>query len=106
MVNHANGVIPRLILASKWFLTSIGLDGLNNLLAAYEDKSAKAVCTFAYSAGPGHEPLLFQGVTDGKIVPPRGPAAFGWDPVFEYQGKTYVSRWVSSLSSLSVSITI
>lgn len=73
----------------KWFLTSIGLDGLNNLLAAYEDKSAKAICTFAYSAGPGHEPLLFQGVTDGKIVPPRGPAVFGWDSVFEYQGQTY-----------------
>lgn len=90
-------MIPRLTLVSKWFLTSIGLDGLNNLLAAYEDKSAKAVCTFAYSAGPGHEPLLFQGVTDGKIVPPRGPAVFGWDSVFEYQGQTYVS--LLSLSS-------
>ncbi|KAK1760729.1 inosine triphosphate pyrophosphatase [Echria macrotheca] len=73
----------------KWFLDSIGHDGLNNLLAAYEDKSAKAVCTFAYSPGPGHEPILFQGVTDGKIVPPRGPTNFGWDPIFEYDGKTY-----------------
>lgn len=58
-------------------MKSIGHDGLNNLLAAYEDKSAKAVCTFAYSAGPGHEPILFQGITDGKIVPPRGPGSFG-----------------------------
>ncbi|GAB1314321.1 nucleoside triphosphate pyrophosphohydrolase ham1 [Madurella fahalii] len=73
----------------KWFLTSIGHEGLNNLLAAYPDKSAKAVCTFAYSAGPGHEPLLFQGVTEGKIVPARGPTNFGWDPIFEYEGKTY-----------------
>lgn len=61
----------------KWFMKSIGHAGLNNLLAAYEDKSAKAVCTFAYSAGPGHEPLLFQGITEGKIVPPRGPNTFG-----------------------------
>ncbi|KAK1770662.1 inosine triphosphate pyrophosphatase [Phialemonium atrogriseum] len=73
----------------KWFLTSLGHEGLNNLLAAYEDKSARAVCTFAYSPGPGHEPLLFQGVTEGRIVPARGPGHFGWDPVFEYEGKTY-----------------
>jgi hypothetical protein len=52
---------------SKWFLQSIGHEGLNNLLVAYEDKSAKAVCTFAYSAGPGHEPKLFQGITDVSI---------------------------------------
>jgi hypothetical protein len=58
-------------------MKSIGHEGLNNLLAAYEDKSAKAVCTFAYSPGPGHEPLLFQGITEGKIVPARGPADFG-----------------------------
>ncbi|TQS31310.1 hypothetical protein Golomagni_08410 [Golovinomyces magnicellulatus] len=48
-------------LCLKWFLTDIGLEGLNNLLAAYEDKSAEAVCTFGYSAGPGQKPILFQG---------------------------------------------
>ncbi|EAA26727.1 putative inosine triphosphate pyrophosphatase [Neurospora crassa] len=73
----------------KWFMNSLGHEGLNNLLAAYEDKSAKAVCTFGYSAGPGHEPILFQGITDGKIVPPRGPPNFGWDAIFEYEGQTY-----------------
>jgi inosine triphosphate pyrophosphatase len=73
---------------SKWFMASLGHQGLNNLLAAYEDKSAKAICTFAYSPGPGHEPILFQGITDGKIVPPRGPPDFGWDAIFEYQGET------------------
>ncbi|TVY81011.1 Inosine triphosphate pyrophosphatase [Lachnellula suecica] len=73
----------------KWFLQALGLEGLNNLLAAFPDKSAQAVCTFAYSEGPGHEPIIFQGRTDGKIVPPRGPTNFGWDPIFEYEGKTY-----------------
>lgn len=73
----------------KWFLEALGTTGLNNLLVAYEDKSAQAVCTFAYSAGPGHEPVLFQGRTDGIIVPPRGPSNFGWDPIFEYEGKTF-----------------
>uniref|UniRef100_A0A7S2HSW9 Inosine triphosphate pyrophosphatase n=1 Tax=Octactis speculum TaxID=3111310 RepID=A0A7S2HSW9_9STRA len=37
----------------KWFLEKCGHEGLNNLLAAYEDKSAYAQCVFALSAGPG-----------------------------------------------------
>lgn len=45
----------------KWFLEALGHVGLNNLLLPYEDKSATAVCTFAYSEGPGHEPVLFEG---------------------------------------------
>ncbi|MCJ1383586.1 nucleoside triphosphate pyrophosphohydrolase ham1 [Xylographa soralifera] len=73
----------------KWFLHALGHEGLNNMLVAYEDKSAQAVCTFAYCEGPNHEPLLFQGRTNGKIVPARGPTHFGWDPIFEYEGKTY-----------------
>ncbi|KAK6379858.1 nucleoside triphosphate pyrophosphohydrolase ham1 [Exophiala oligosperma] len=73
----------------KYFLTALGHEGLNNMLAAYEDKTAFAVCTFGYCAGPGQEPILFQGRTKGKVVPARGPPNFGWDPVFEYEGKTY-----------------
>ncbi|EGS20966.1 putative ham1 family protein [Thermochaetoides thermophila DSM 1495] len=85
----------------KWFLKSIGHEGLNNLLAAYSDKSAKAVCTFAYSAGPGHEPVLFQGITEGKIVPARGPSNFGWDPIFEYEGKTYAEMEKAEKNKIS-----
>jgi inosine triphosphate pyrophosphatase len=37
------------------------------------------------------EPELFVGITEGKIVPARGPFNFGWDPIFEPEGydKTY-----------------
>ncbi|KAL8772568.1 MAG: hypothetical protein Q9209_002229 [Squamulea sp. 1 TL-2023] len=73
----------------KWFLEALGHEGLNNLLAAYEDRSAEAICTFAYCEGPGHEPLIFEGRVQGKIVPARGPLNFGWDPIFEYMGETY-----------------
>ena len=45
-------------------MKSIGHEGLNNLLVAYEDKSAQAVATFGFCEGPGHEVLLFQGRTD------------------------------------------
>lgn len=55
----------------KWFLNDLGHEGLNNLLAAYEDKSARAVCTFGFSQGPGHEPVLFQGITEVSLASPE-----------------------------------
>ena len=76
----------------KWFLEKLGHEGLNNMLAAYDDKSAYAQCIFAYCAGPGEEPVTFVGRTAGKIVGARGPLDFGWDPVFEPDeggGKTF-----------------
>jgi inosine triphosphate pyrophosphatase len=51
-----------------------------------EDKSGYALCTFAYCAGPGATPLVFQGRTDGTIVKPQGPLTFGWDPIFMPEG--------------------
>ncbi|KAF9226816.1 Maf/Ham1 [Gyrodon lividus] len=75
----------------KHFMKNLGHEGLNNLLVGFPTKDAYALCTFAYSAGPGTEPLLFEGRTDGTIVPARGPPTFGWDAVFQPQGfdKTY-----------------
>ncbi|KAF8885760.1 inosine triphosphate pyrophosphatase-like protein [Infundibulicybe gibba] len=37
----------------KDFMITIGHEGLNNLLVGFETKAAWALCTFAYSAGPG-----------------------------------------------------
>ncbi|KAK3169438.1 hypothetical protein OEA41_008821 [Lepraria neglecta] len=85
----------------KWFLQALGHEGLNNMLLAYEDKSAQAVCTFAYCEGPGNEPLIFEGRTTGKIVPARGPTNFGWDPIFEYEGETYAEMDKAKKNSLS-----
>ncbi|CAK7217852.1 nucleoside triphosphate pyrophosphohydrolase ham1 [Sporothrix bragantina] len=85
----------------KWFMASLGHDGLNKLLAGHENKSAQAVCTFAYCKGPGEEPILFQGVTKGKIVPARGPANFGWDPIFEYEGETYAEMDKAKKNTIS-----
>ncbi|KAK6506899.1 nucleoside triphosphate pyrophosphohydrolase ham1 [Arthrobotrys musiformis] len=85
----------------KWFMQGIGHSGLNKLLAGFEDKSAEAVCTFAFSEGPGCEPLIFQGRTQGKIVCPRGPPKFGWDPIFEYEGQTYAEMEKEKKNSVS-----
>ncbi|KAL3609447.1 hypothetical protein D5086_000467 [Populus alba] len=69
-----------------WFLQKIGHEGLNNLLMAYEDKSAYALCAFSFALGPDVEPITFLGKTPGMIVPARGPNDFGWDPIFQPDG--------------------
>ncbi|XP_038207330.1 inosine triphosphate pyrophosphatase [Zerene cesonia] len=76
----------------KWFLDKLKPEGLHQLLAGWEDKSAEAVCTFAYSSGkPEDDVILFQGKTAGTIVYPRGTRDFGWDCIFQPDGydKTY-----------------
>lgn len=71
----------------KWFLEKLGPEGLYRMLNGWEDKSAEAVCTFAYCSGDGNnEVILFQGRTQGIIVDPRGPRDFGWDPCFQPLG--------------------
>jgi inosine triphosphate pyrophosphatase len=67
----------------KWFLDKLGHDGLNKIIEAYEDKSATALCVFSYMKDSKSKAEIFKGETFGKIVPPRGPKDFGWDPVFE-----------------------
>uniref|UniRef100_A0A3Q4AIN0 Inosine triphosphate pyrophosphatase n=1 Tax=Mola mola TaxID=94237 RepID=A0A3Q4AIN0_MOLML len=75
----------------KWFLDKLKPEGLCKLLAGFEDKSAWALCTFAFSAGIDEPVQLFRGKTEGHIVEPRGPRDFGWDPCFQPLGydKTY-----------------
>ena len=82
-------------MSRKYFLDSLGLEGLNKMLDGFEDRTAEAVCTFAFCRGPGAKPILFQGKTkvkitqrcllnsnltafiQGVIVRPRGPTNFG-----------------------------
>jgi ribokinase/non-canonical purine NTP pyrophosphatase (RdgB/HAM1 family) len=68
----------------KWFLDKCGHDGLNGMLAGFDDKSAYAQTIIAYTDGnPEDEIFVFDGRTNGRIVPPRGSLDFGWDPIFE-----------------------
>ncbi|KAL9232973.1 hypothetical protein vseg_008024 [Gypsophila vaccaria] len=87
----------------KWFLEKIGHEGLNNMLVAYEDKSAYALCVFSLALGPNSEPLTFVGKTMGKIVAARGPTDFGWDPIFQPYGyeQTYAEMLKEEKNKIS-----
>ncbi|BEI86766.1 hypothetical protein CcaverHIS002_0701120 [Cutaneotrichosporon cavernicola] len=87
----------------KDFLGTLGHDGLNKMLAGFGNTNAYALCTFAYCE-PGSEPILFEGRTDGRIVPARGPTNFGWDPIFEPvegNGRTYAEMDGAAKNAIS-----
>uniref|UniRef100_A0A6V2ECB8 Multifunctional fusion protein n=1 Tax=Ditylum brightwellii TaxID=49249 RepID=A0A6V2ECB8_9STRA len=82
----------------KWFLEKCGHDGLNDMLTGFEDKSAYAQTVVAFCAGPGKEVQLFDGRTHGRIVRPRGPLNFGWDPIFEPDVGEEVAKTYAEMS--------
>ena len=74
------------------------------MLAGFDDKSAFALCTFAYLPGKLDDSVvLFRGKTPGQIVPPRGPTDFGWDPCFQPDGydQTYAEMDKTLKNSIS-----
>ncbi|XP_060934154.1 inosine triphosphate pyrophosphatase [Limanda limanda] len=87
----------------KWFLDKLKPEGLFKLLAGFEDKSALALCTFAFCAGKDQPVQLFRGKTEGHIVEPRGPRDFGWDPCFQPKGysETYAELAKEVKNSIS-----
>jgi inosine triphosphate pyrophosphatase len=72
----------------KCFLEKVGRQGLHDMLAGFEDKTAYALCTVAYCENKDAEPQVFTGRCDGEIVAPRGENMFGWDPIFQPKGFT------------------
>ncbi len=73
---------------TKWFLNSVGNQGLLRMLSAYNDRSARAVCAVAVSYAGGSV-RAFVGEVRGDIAPePRGSGGFGWDPIFVPKGYT------------------
>nr|XP_020738539.1 inosine triphosphate pyrophosphatase isoform X2 [Odocoileus virginianus texanus] len=88
----------------KWFLEKLKPEGLYQLLEGFQDKSAYALCTFAFSTGDPNEPIrLFRGRTMGRIVVPRGCRDFGWDPCFQPDGyeQTYAEMPKAEKNTIS-----
>lgn len=73
---------------AKWFLKSVGNEGLLRMLSDEEDRSARAVCAVAIALADGSV-RVFLGEVGGSIAPePRGSGGFGWDPIFVPEGRT------------------
>lgn len=75
---------------TKWFIKSIGVEGIYKMSEAFNCHSARAVTMVGYSKN-GNEIYFFEGEDKGTIVSPRGNLGFGWDSIFVPDGlnKTY-----------------
>jgi len=67
----------------KWFLKTIGNEGLYKITEKLENNKAEAKTIIGYAKGG--EIHFFEGKITGKIVSPRG-TGFGWDPIFQPDG--------------------
>lgn len=59
------------------------------LMKDEKDRTAVFKSVIGYCE-PGREPLTFTGTVEGKIAfEERGTGGFGYDPIFDYNGKTF-----------------
>ncbi|SCQ12622.1 Ham1-like protein,putative [Plasmodium gaboni] len=63
---------------------ALGSKGIADVVSRLDDNKCHAICT--YSVYDGNEVHSFKGITNGKIVEPRGDNKFGWDNIFEPEG--------------------
>lgn len=70
----------------KWFMKTVGIDGLYTMAAAFGNFGAEAKTLIGYCSEEG-EIEFFEGAIRGSIVRPRGECGFGWDPIFQPEGK-------------------
>lgn len=76
---------------TKWFIASVGAEGLLSMLPPGTDRSAVAVCAVAVAA-PDGTVEVFRGEVRGKLAERAiGDSGFGWDPIFIPEGaeRTY-----------------
>jgi len=68
----------------KWFLKSVGVEGIYHIVKSYDNFNAEAKTLIGYYNCGKME--FFEGIIKGKIVAPTGPTNFGWDSIFEPEG--------------------
>lgn len=78
---------------------TIGNSGILKLMAGVQDRRAHFETAIAYADREGVR--IFYGRIDGEIVPERGDFGFGYDPIFEWEGRTLAELTVAEKSRIS-----
>jgi XTP/dITP diphosphohydrolase len=115
---------------SSYVEETVGIERVHELAAAEDDRRAAFRCVLAYCDGEGFgaspDPVdrddrtvaaatdpdgewestglpvkLFEGVVRGRIVEPRGTGGFGYDPIFEHNGKTLAEMRTEEKNGIS-----
>jgi len=87
----------------KWFMKTVGNDGLYKMAETFGNFNAEAKVIIGYSNSQ-KEISFFEGNTKGTIVSPRGNEGFGWDPIFQPEGydKTFGELSAEEKNSFSM----
>ena len=73
---------------SSFVFKTIGNEGILKLMKDVEDRKAYFLAVVAFF--DGEKVITFEGRVDGRIAEEmRGDKGFGFDPIFEYDGKTF-----------------
>jgi XTP/dITP diphosphohydrolase len=84
---------------AAYVLDTIGIFGILALLQGKDDRHATFTTAIAYADREGVK--VFTGTIDGRIVEPRGSGGFGYDPIFEWEGKTLAELPIEVKSRIS-----
>jgi non-canonical purine NTP pyrophosphatase (RdgB/HAM1 family) len=87
----------------KWFLQTIGPDGLARIADTSGNKRAEARTIIGYARN--HDEIyFFEGAIAGTVVTPRGENGFGWDVVFMPDGyqKTFAEMGREEKNNISM----
>jgi XTP/dITP diphosphohydrolase len=115
---------------SSYVEETVGIDRVQELVADEDEHRAAFRCVLAYCDGGGFDPSpdpidrdertvaaaagpdgddettgfavkLFEGAVRGRIVEPRGDGGFGYDPIFEHNGKTLAEMTTEEKNAVS-----
>lgn len=86
----------------KWFMKTIGNEGLFQIAKRFENFEARAMLIVGYLDEMG-EIHYFDGEIKGKIVEPRGENGFSWDKIFQPNGfeKTFAEMSTEEKNMIS-----
>ena len=82
-----------------YVLATLGNGGILKLMDGVRDREAYFETAVAWADAAGIR--VFRGRIDGVIVAPRGNYGFGYDPIFEVDGRTLAERDIGEKNRIS-----
>ncbi len=84
---------------AAYVMKTLGNDGILKLMEGVGNRKSWFETVIAYA--DGKDLKTFSGRIDGVIVPPRGSLGFGYDPIFEWEGRTLAELTTEEKSRIS-----
>jgi len=84
---------------SSYAYDTLGIERVADLALAEDDRRARFRSVVACYDGTDVE--TFEGAVVGRIVEPRGTGGFGYDPIFEHDGRTFAEMSTEEKNAVS-----